>query len=472
VIEADFALRNAGLLATLAGGAPRCGPALREIGALPDAALAATGGRIVWVGADRDFASAVALAPKAVVLDAEGACVVPGFVDPHTHACFAGDRDDEIERRLAGASYAEIAAGWGGIVRSVGATRAASKRELAEGLLRRLDEMLACGTTSVEVKSGYGLETAAEVRSLEAIRLAAEHHPITLVPTFLGAHEVPDEHRADRRRYVELLVREMIPDVAGRGLAVFCDVFCEQGVFSVAESRRILEAAYEAGMQLRIHADELTWTGGAELAGELGARSADHLVFVSDAGMRALADAACVGTVLPAATFYLRLPRYAPARAMIDAGVALASPPTPTRAAACPRRCPSRWQWRASRWVFHSRRRSWRARSTPPTPSASSARSAALSSANAPTSWCCAHGACSSSCVSGSPRSAPWSRTVASWSARAAAWHRFTLRLSRGASGTGRSRPGAASGQNTWSPPSRNDARRRAISAGRSTDGE
>jgi imidazolonepropionase len=324
VIAADFAVRNVGLLATLAGDVPRVGAGLRELAAREDAALAARGGSIVWIGADRDLASAVALESGAVVLDAEGAAVVPGFVDAHTHVCFAGDRDDEVTRRLAGASYREIAAAGGGIVRSVAATRAASKAELAEGLLGRLDEMLCCGTTSAEVKSGYGLETAAEVRSLEASRLASERHPITVVPTFLGAHEVPLEHREDRAWYVEHLVREMIPEVAGRGLAAFCDVFCEQGVFSVAESRKILQAAYEAGLQLRIHADELAWTGGAELAAELGARSADHLVFVSEAGMRALARARCAGTVLPAASFYLKLPRYAPARAMIEAGVPLA----------------------------------------------------------------------------------------------------------------------------------------------------
>jgi imidazolonepropionase len=321
---ADFALRNVGLMVTLAGHAPRVGHALGALGAREGAALAAFDGRIVWLGDDRDFASAVAPRPGAAILDAEGAAVVPGFVDPHTHLCYAGDRDDEIERRLTGASYQEIAAAGGGIVRSVAATRAASKAELVQGLQARLDELLACGTTTAEVKSGYGLEPEAEVRSLEAIRLAAERHPITVVATFLGAHEVPVEHRADRARYLDLLVDEMIPEVARRDLATFCDVFCEHGVFSVAESRRVLEAARRAGMQLRIHADELAWTGGAELAAELGARSADHLIFASQAGMEALARAGCVGTVLPAAAFYLRLPRYAPARAMIEAGVPLA----------------------------------------------------------------------------------------------------------------------------------------------------
>ena len=305
---------------------------MRDLGLVRDAAVAADGGRIAWVGPEAGFDAAVALRPGASTLDAAGAAVVPGLVDPHTHLAFAGDRDDEIRRRLAGASYQEIAAEGGGIVRTVEATRSASGRRSWPRLVAsRLDEMLLCGTTTAEVKSGYGLETGAEVRSLEAIRLAAARHPVTVVPTFLGAHEVPREHRANRSRYVDLLVEEMIPAVADRGLAAFADVFCEEGVFTVEESRRILLAARERGMKLRIHADELATTGGAELAGELGARSADHLVFVSEAGMKALAGASCVATLLPSAAFYLRLGRFAPARALVEAGapVALASDVNP-----------------------------------------------------------------------------------------------------------------------------------------------
>ena len=331
MLPADFVVRNIGLLASLAGPVPRIGPALAELGVIEAAALAAHQGRIVYAGADRGLEVAVSLAPDAVVLDAEGAAVVPGFVDAHTHLAFAGDRDDEVRRRLAGASYQEIAAAGGGIVRSVAATRAATPRELVDGLLARFDEALLCGTTTAEVKSGYGLETAAELRSLEAIRTAGARHPVAAVQTFLGAHEVPLEYRADRGRYLDLLVDEMLPEVARRGLASFCDVFCEQGVFSVQESRRILEAARAHGLKLRIHADELACTGGAELAAELGARSADHLLFVSEAGMRALAAAGCVATLLPAAAFYLRLGRFAPARALVEAGVpvALASDANP-----------------------------------------------------------------------------------------------------------------------------------------------
>jgi imidazolonepropionase len=295
------------------------------------AALAASAGRIAWIGADRDLEAQVAVGPEATTVDAHGAAVVPGFVDAHTHLAFAGDRDDEIAHRLAGASYAEVAAGGGGIVKTVNATRAADLDTLTRLVRSRLDEMLLCGTTTAEVKSGYGLETEAELVSLRAIRAAASAHPVSVVPTFMGAHEVPVEHRGSRERYLDLLVDEMLPAVAEAGLAEFGDVFCERGVFSVAESRRLLEAARARGLGLRVHADELVHTGGAELAAEVGAASADHLVFVSEAGVQALARASCVATLLPSAAFYLRLPRYAPARALIEAGapIALASDVNP-----------------------------------------------------------------------------------------------------------------------------------------------
>ena len=319
----DLVVRNIGLLATLAGPVPRRGREMEDAAVIPRAAVAAERGRIVYAGPE-DGLRSIALPAGAVAVDAGGAAVVPGLVDAHTHLAYAGDRDEEIRRRLAGATYREIAAAGGGIVSTVAATRAASREDLARGIVSRLDEMLLLGTTTAEVKSGYGLSTADEVRSLEALRAAAEAHPVGVVPTFLGAHEVPPEHRADRGRYVDLLIEEMIPEVARQGLAVFCDVFCEEGVFTVAESRRILSAARDRGMKLRLHADELAGTGGAELAAELRARSADHLLFVSDAGARALAEAGCAATLLPAAAFYLRLGRFAPARSLIDAGVPVA----------------------------------------------------------------------------------------------------------------------------------------------------
>src|SRR5687768_10216817 len=258
----DLVVRNIGRLATLAGPVPRLGADMSALGLVEGAAVACRDGRIAFAGPELALPEGRA----AVTVDAGGAAVIPGLVDAHTHIAFAGDRDDEIRQRLAGRSYREIAEEGGGIVRTVAATRGASVDALVAGLLARLDDMLLQGTTTAEVKSGYGLETAAEIRSLEAVHGAGQRHPVTLVPTFLGAHEVPVEHRGDRRRYVDLVVREMIPEVARRGLAVFADVFCEEGVFTVEESREILTAAQAHGLAMRVHADELTWTGGAELA--------------------------------------------------------------------------------------------------------------------------------------------------------------------------------------------------------------
>lgn len=329
-MKGNLIVRNIGSLVTPVGPAPRLGAELGAVREIPRAAVVTTGGRITYVGPESGL-SAGEVPAGAESLDAGGAVVIPGFVDAHTHLAYAGNRDGEIRQRLSGMSYRDIAAAGGGIVRTVAATRAASAEAMVSLLIARLDEMLACGTTTTEIKSGYGLETAAEIRSLEAIRTAGARHPVTVVPTFLGAHEVPPEHRDQRQRYVDLLVREMIPEVAGRGLASFCDAFCEEGVFTVPESRRVLQAADEAGFALRLHADELAWTGGAELAAEMGARSADHLLFVSDAGMAALARAGCAATLLPSAAFYLRLGRYAPARALVQAGapVALATDGNP-----------------------------------------------------------------------------------------------------------------------------------------------
>lgn len=322
-MSSDIVVRNIGALVTPIGPAPRLRADLGAVREVAHAAVAVRGGRLVYVGPESELPPDTVPAGTAV-LDAGGAAAVPGFVDAHTHIAYAGDRDGEIRQRLAGASYRDIAAAGGGIVRSVAATRAASPETLVSLLRSRLDEMMLCGTTTAEVKSGYGLETAAEIRSLEAIRAAGEGHPMGIVPTFLGAHEVPPEHRDRRERYVDTVVAEMIPEVARRGLAAFADVFCEEGVFTVEESRRILEAGRAAELGLRIHADELCWTGGAELAAEMGARSADHLLFVSDAGMSALARAGCAATLLPSAAFYLRLARYAPARSLVEAGVPVA----------------------------------------------------------------------------------------------------------------------------------------------------
>ena len=321
---ADFLIENADLVATCAGPGPRRGSAQREIGALPNASIAGFEGQIVFVGSAHDANEAVTLAPHAQVIDAQGCTVVPGFVDPHTHLVYAGDRRDELRRRLAGATYAEIAADGGGIVKTVTDTRAASEHDLVEAARRRLAEMLTFGTTTAEAKSGYGLELKAERRLMRAIKTAAASQPIELAATFMGAHEVPLEYRGRKQDYVKLLIDEMIPAIADEGLAEWCDVFCEHGVFTPEESRDILAAGLRRGMKARIHADELALSGGSRVAADVGAHSADHLIFVDEAHARLLADKNVVATLLPSAAFFLKLGRFAPARMLIEQGAAVA----------------------------------------------------------------------------------------------------------------------------------------------------
>jgi len=286
--------------------------------------VAARDGQIVFVGPAAALDAHLTVLPGAVRIDARGGTVVPGFVDPHTHVVYAGDRLQEVRRRLAGATYAEIAAAGGGILRTVADTRRASEDDLVTTASARLDEMAACGTTTCEVKSGYGLTTDAELRLLRAIRRLDAGHPLDLVPTFLGAHEIPKEFRSNPEAFVALVTGEMIPAVAAESLAEWCDVFCESGAFTPAQSLAILEAGRRHGLKPRIHADELGASGGWRVAVEAGARSADHLVFVDAEGARALAGAGVCAVLLPAASLYLKLGRYAPARLLIDTGVPVA----------------------------------------------------------------------------------------------------------------------------------------------------
>ena len=321
---ADFLIENATLVATCAGPAPRRGDAQGEISALTDAVVASHEGVIVYVGPRAALAERVDVQRGATRIDAKGCTLVPGFVDAHTHVCFAGDRRDELQRRLAGVTYEQIAREGGGIVRTVEATRAASEDELVAQTRPRLDEMLACGTTTAEAKSGYGLTTESELRQLRAIRRLDKEHAIDLVPTFMGAHELPVEYRSRRDDYVSLVIREMLPRVADEGLAEWCDVFCEQGVFTPQESAAVLTAGRELGLLPRIHADEFAASGGSLVAAAVGARSADHLLCVDEPGVLALARANVCATLLPIAAFYLRVGRYAPARTLIDRGIAVA----------------------------------------------------------------------------------------------------------------------------------------------------
>lgn len=321
---ADLLIDNADLLATCAGPGPKRGSRQRDIGALANATVAGFEGQIVFVGSAHDAKSAVTLTAQAQVVDAGGCTVVPGFVDPHTHLVFAGDRRDELRRRLAGATYADIAASGGGIVKTVDATRLASEHELVEGARKRLAEMLTFGTTTAEAKSGYGLGLPSERRMLRAIKTVAAGQPVELTATFMGAHEVPVEFRHDRAAYVREIIDVMIPAIAEEQLAEWCDVFCERGVFTPEESSDILRAGLRHGLKARIHADELALSGGSRVAAEVGARSADHLIFVDEDHARLLAEHHVVATLLPSAAFFLKLGRYAPARMLIEQGAAVA----------------------------------------------------------------------------------------------------------------------------------------------------
>ncbi len=308
-------LQNIGQLATcLAEGGQG------DIHPIADAAVAWDSDTIRWAGARRDLPSEYR---GAEVIDAEGALVIPGLVDCHTHLAFGGWRADEFEERMRGRSYLDITRNGGGIARTVRITRETSESELTERAGGFLRGMLSLGVTTVECKSGYGLDRQNELKLLEVYRVLAGRQPVRLVPTFLGAHTVPVEWREDRAGYIALLVDELIPEIGKAGLAVFCDVFVEESAFGVEEARRLFAAGRKAGLRPKLHADQLTSGGGAELAAEVGAVSADHLEFASDAGIVAMARAGVVAVSLPLASMYLGQ-RPMPARKFIDAGVAVA----------------------------------------------------------------------------------------------------------------------------------------------------
>lgn len=317
-------IENLAEVATPTGAAPLAGADQGRVRRVRQGEVLCEGGRIRFVGTREERRAAFGELADVERLDGGGGTAVPGFVDAHTHLPWAGSREMEFAQRLAGKSYQEIAAAGGGILSTVRSTRAAEPADLLAAILRRLEWMLACGTTTAEAKSGYGLSLADEIKQLETIARAARLQPVELVPTLLAAHEVPPEHRSERERYIEIVCREIVPEVAARGLARFCDVFCERGVFSPAESRRVLEAGRAHGLVPRLHADEFADSGGAELAAELGAASADHLMAVSERGIEALAAAGVTALLLPGTSFFLAKKVYAPARRLIAAGVPVA----------------------------------------------------------------------------------------------------------------------------------------------------
>ncbi|CAN5125562.1 imidazolonepropionase [soil metagenome] len=302
-------------------GPAREAEGLDPAGARARVAVAVQGGRITAVGPEADLRARF---PQAEQVSCEGGLLTPGLVDSHTHAVFGRWRADEYVLRCQGVPYMEIARRGGGIHASVRDLRGRSEDELVELALPRLADMLRAGTTTAEVKSGYGLSTQDELKMLRTIRRLGALQPIDLIPTFLGAHEIPLEFREQQSSYVDLVVNQMIPAVAAEGLARFCDVFMEPGVFDRAQSERILRAGLEHGLIPKLHADELEGSGGAELAAELGAASADHLGAVSDMGVQALAGSGTVATLRPATLFFRGRPRFAPARALLDAGATVA----------------------------------------------------------------------------------------------------------------------------------------------------
>jgi imidazolonepropionase len=337
-------ITHAAQLVTPPGKQPRIGAEMSDLLIIEDGALLARDGIIEAVGPTdeilRRAAQAQTVGDEVETIDASGGVVLPGFVDAHTHPVFAGTREDEYEQRARGASYEEIAAAGGGIRATVRKTRAASEDELVAAGARYARWFLTHGTTTVEAKSGYGLSVDDELKLLRAIKRLDQDTPLDYVPTFLGAHEVPDEYRMRRAEYVALVINQMLPRVAAEKLAEFCDVFCEPSVFTLEETRRICRAAQSLGLGIRLHADQLTRNGGAELAAEIGAVSADHLEQIDEAGIAALQRVRprCAAVLLPASVFNLGKKIYPPARRLIEAGVPVAlatdfnpgSSPTPS----------------------------------------------------------------------------------------------------------------------------------------------
>jgi imidazolonepropionase len=319
-------IKNIGQIVTLRGApAPRCGSAMSELGIIENGAILIRAERILWVGPTRELPRHE-LDPHCETFDAVGLDLValPGFVDSHTHPIFAGTRADEYNMRSQGKTYQEIAAAGGGIRASVRQLRAASADQLEDLAERHFLQFLAHGTTTIEAKSGYGLSLEDEIKSLQVLASLRGRSRLETVSTFLGAHDVPDEMRGSRAEYIRQIIEEMIPRVAREGLAQFCDVFCDSGYFTIEEARDILSAARQAGLKLRIHADQLTHSGGTRLAAEMKAVSVDHLEWIDDDDIEVLRQAGTVATLLPGATFNLGLTRHAPARKLIDRGVPVA----------------------------------------------------------------------------------------------------------------------------------------------------
>ena len=317
----DLIVHNCSELHTLDGpDRPRIGEEMKDTGLINNGALAVDEGKIIDHGSSKDILSDYQAHKK---VDASGKTVIPGFVDPHTHLVFAGSRENELEMKIKGKTYMEILESGGGILSTVKSTRRASLEQLKEETRKRMDRMMEYGTTTAEAKSGYGLDKETEIKSLEAIKELNEEHPIYLVPTYLGAHSLPPEYE-DHAEYIDHCIEEVIPEIVDKGLAEYCDVFCEKGVFNVEDSRRLLKKAKEMGLGLRVHADEIENIGCSCMAGEVGAISAEHLVKTEQSDIKKMAENGVIGILLPGTPFMLMEEEYSPARKMIDMGMPIA----------------------------------------------------------------------------------------------------------------------------------------------------
>ncbi|MGD9395261.1 MAG: imidazolonepropionase [Candidatus Thorarchaeota archaeon] len=318
-MKPDLLLTNIGQVATLAGhiDTPKTGTQMSEVSIIENGAIAVKEGKIIAVGPTKEILSQVTEEPKLPAIEFPGMLATPGFIDSHTHLTFGGSRENDFAMKLAGKSYLEILEAGGGILNTLRSTRSASEKELVRNAFSYAEGMLSMGSTMIEAKSGYGLDTENELKMLKAVEGLREKLPISLVPTFMGAHAVPPKYEGRTDAYVDLVIDEMIPAVVESGLAEFCDVFCEQGVFDIEQSRKILLEAKAKGMKLKVHADEIVQLGGASLAAEVGAVSADHLLMAADDGLEAMLKAGTIATLLPATAFSLDT-EYADARKMIE----------------------------------------------------------------------------------------------------------------------------------------------------------
>ena len=322
----DLVIFNANELITMNTkfGAPRIGENMSELSIIDNGAIGIQDDRIIYVGTTDELISKFSLNEIKTKIDAKNKLVTPGFVDPHTHIIFDGSRENEFQMKLEGKSYLEILQAGGGILKTVRETRKASLEKLVENGKKILDRMMNYGTTTVEAKSGYGLSTESELKILKALQILNEEHPLDIVSTFLGAHAIPLEYKDKPDDYVELIISDMIPKIVKQGLAEFCDVFCEKGIFSIEQSRKILKTALRYGLKPQIHIDEIADTNGALLAAELKAIQTGHLLKSNDNGLKAMAEAGVIATLLPGTPFCLMLKEYAPARKMIELEIPIA----------------------------------------------------------------------------------------------------------------------------------------------------